>query len=188
MATHTRWRWIRGQQSSSLHAHMPLQWPASIVVNLSIAGAIGLVYTLFVLGPARLDPSNLSWLDGDPATYYIGWELFRQDARLHWPLTFTNRLGYPLGDSIAFMDPNPLLVLMLKPLSPLLPTPFQYLGIAAVLAVSLQFFFATSLFRLLLGRNVFGVLLPSVFFLSNCSTRVEEGTNGGKRVLDRLKR
>ena len=63
------------------------------------------------------------------------------------------------------MDPNPLLVLMLKPLSPLLPTPFQYLGIAAVLAVSLQFFFATRLFRLLLGRNVFGVLLPSVFFL-----------------------
>ena len=63
------------------------------------------------------------------------------------------------------MDPIPLLSLLLKPLSPLLPTPFQYLGIAAVLAVSLQFFFAARLFRLLLGRNVFGVLLPSLFFL-----------------------
>jgi hypothetical protein len=128
-----------------------------------IAGAIGFLYTLLVLGLPRLNPTNLSWLDGDPATFYIAWALFRQDPHLHWPLTFTDRLGYPLGDSIAFMDPNPLL--LLKPLSPLLPTPFQYLGVAAVLAAALQFFFAAQLFRLLLGRNVSGVLLPSVFFL-----------------------
>jgi hypothetical protein len=130
-----------------------------------IAGAVGFLYILLVLGPARLDPTNISWLGEDPATYYIGWELFRQDPHLHWPLTFTDWLGYPLGDSIAFMDPNPLLLMLLKPLSQLLPTPFQYLGIAAVLAVSLQFFFAACLFRLLLGRSMFGVLLPSLFFL-----------------------
>ena len=118
-----------------------------------------------VHGPAWVDPTNLSWLGGDAATYYIGWELFRQDPRLHWPLTFTDRLGYPVGDSIAFMDPIPLLSLLLKPLSPWLPTSFQYLGIATVLAVSLQFFFAARLFLLLLGNNVSGVLLPSLFFL-----------------------
>ena len=165
MATQTQWRWIRPYLSSPRHARMPLQWPDSVAVNLLIAGAFGLLYTLLVIGPARLDPTNLSWLWGDPATYYIGWELFRQDPRLHWPLTFTDRVGYPLGDSIAFMDPNPLLLLLLKPLSPLLPAPFQYLGIAAVLAASLQFFFAARLFLLLLGRNVLGVLLPSLFFL-----------------------
>jgi Family of unknown function (DUF6311) len=126
---------------------------------------MGFLYSLLVLGLARLDPTNLSWLGGDAATYYIGWELFRQDRRLHWPLTFTDRLGYPLGDSIAFMDPIPLLSVLLKPLSSLLPTSFQYLGIATVLALSLQFFFAARLFRLLLGRNVLVVLLPSLFFL-----------------------
>ena len=165
MATNRRWRWMPPQRSSFLHTRTPLQWPDSVVVNLLIAGTIGFLYILLVLGPTRLDPTNLSWLGGDPATYYIGWELYRQDPRLHWPLTFTDRLGYPLGDSIAFMDPNPLLLLLLKPLSPLLPRSFQYLGIAAVLAVSLQFFFAARLFRLLLGRNVFGILLPSLFFL-----------------------
>ena len=144
---------------------LSLQWPDSIALNLLIAGAIGFLYTLLVLGLPRLDPTNLSWLDGDPATFYIAWELFRQDPHLHWPLTFTDRVGYPLGDSIAFMDPNPLLLILLKPLSPLLPTPFQYLGIAAVLAAALQFFFGARLFRLLLGRNVSGVLLPSMFFL-----------------------
>jgi len=144
---------------------IPIQWPNSILVNLLIAGLIGGTYIIFMLGSAHLDPTNLSWLVGDPATYYIGWELFRQDPHLHWPLTFTDRIGYPLGDSIAFMDPNPLLLLLLKPFSSLLPTPFQYLGIAALLAVSLQFFFAARLFRSLLGGNVFGVLLPSLFFL-----------------------
>ena len=136
-----------------------------MAVNLLIAGVMGFLYILLVLGPARLDPTNLSWLEGDPATCYIGWGLLRQDPHFHWPLTFTDRLGYPLGDSVAYMNPNPLLLLLLRPFSPLLPTPFQYLGIAAVLAASLQFFFAARLFRLLLGRPVWGVLLPSVFFL-----------------------
>jgi hypothetical protein len=165
MATQTRRQWIRSQHSSSPHAWFPLQWPDSVAVNLLIAGAIGFLYILLILSPAQLNPTNLSWLKGDAATYYIGWELFRQDPRLHWPLTFTDRLGYPLGDSIAFMDPIPLLSMLLKPFSPLLPTSFQYLGIASVLAVSLQFFFAARLFQLLLGRNVFGVLLPSLLFL-----------------------
>jgi Family of unknown function (DUF6311) len=165
MLSQTRRQPIRSQPSSSGPARMPLQWPASMAINLLIAGAIGLLYSLLVLGPAQLDPTHLSWLGGDAATYYIGWELFRQDPHLRWPLTFTDRLGYPLGDSIAFMDPIPLLSLMLKPLSPLLPTSFQYLGIATVLAVSLQFFFAARLFLLLLGRHVVGVLLPSLFFL-----------------------
>jgi hypothetical protein len=165
MPRRTQRQRIHPQHGSSFHVRLPRQWPGSIAINLLIAGTIGSLYSLLVLGPARLDPTNLSWLGGDAATYYIGWELFRQDPHLHWPLTFTERLGYPLGDSIAFMDPIPLLSLLLKLLSPWLPTSFQYLGLATVLAVSLQFFFATRLFLLLLGPNVSGVLLPSLFFL-----------------------
>jgi Family of unknown function (DUF6311) len=165
MTSQTRRPWTRLQHHSSPHTRFPLQWPDSIAANLVIVGAMGFGYVLLVLGLAPLNPRNLSWLWGDLAQHYIAWELFRQDPRLHWPLTFTDRVGYPLGDSIAFMDPNPLLSILLKPLSPLLPTSFQYLGISAVLAVSLQFLIATRLFRLLLGRNLFGVLLPSLFFV-----------------------
>ncbi len=152
-------------QSPPPHSRYPLQWPDSMAANLLIAATMGFLYTLLVLGLPRLDPTNLSWLAGDPATFYIGWEFFRQDPHFHWPLTYTDRLGYPIGDSIAFMDPIPLLSILLKPFSPLLPTAFQYLGIAAVLAASLQFFFAARLFQMLLGRQMFSVLLPSLFFL-----------------------
>ena len=97
--------------------------------------------------------------------YYTGWELFRQDPHWHWPLTYTDRVGYPLGDAVALMDINPLFAVLLKPLSPLLPEPFQYLGIEVVLACALQFFFATRLFRIILGRNLLGIGLCSLFFL-----------------------
>ena len=63
------------------------------------------------------------------------------------------------------MDPNPLLVVLLKPFAPLLPEPFQYFGIEAVLAFALQFFFSMRLFRLILGQNPLAILLCSFFFL-----------------------
>ena len=63
------------------------------------------------------------------------------------------------------MGLNPLFAVLLKPFSPLLPEPFQYLGIEAVLACALQFFFSIRLFCLILGLNSLGILLCSAFFL-----------------------
>jgi hypothetical protein len=74
-------------------------------------------------------------------------------------------LGYPEGESVALLDLNPLAAVVLKPLSPLLPEPFQYFGIEVVLACALQFFFAFRIFRLILGTDVIGIALCSVFFL-----------------------
>jgi hypothetical protein len=102
---------------------------------------------------------------GDPAMYYIGWELFRQDPHWHWPLTYTDRLGYPTGEAAALTGFHPVLAVLFKLVSPLLPEPFQYLGIDVVLLCALQFFFATRLFGLILHWNRIGVFLCSLFFL-----------------------
>src|SRR5271157_3730575 len=140
-------------------------WIDSVWLGLAISVIVGLLYALVVMGPAQLNPRNVGWMIGDPAEYQVGWELFRQDPHWHWPLTYTQRAGYPLGENIAPMDPNPLLMVLLKPLSPLLPEPFQYLGIEAVLICALQFFFSVRLFRLILGQDPFGIWLCSLFFL-----------------------
>ena len=137
----------------------------SVWLGLAISFIIGLVYAFILLGPAVLNPHNISWLGLDPADHYIGWDLFRQDAHWHWPLTYTNRVGYPLGENVALMDANALLLVLFKPLSPLLPKPFQYFGLEAVLVCALQFFFSLRLFRLLLGQNPLGIILSSLFFL-----------------------
>ena len=137
----------------------------SLWLDLAIAAVAGLLYALLVMGPGPLNPRNVNWVTPDPAYHYIGWELFQQDPKLHWPLTYTDRLGYPEGESVALLDLNPLLAVVLKPLSPLLPEPCQYFGLEVVLACALQFFFAFRIFRLILGANILGIALCSAFFL-----------------------
>ena len=146
--------------------HRPARhWSNSFAFDLIVAAFFGFVYALFVMGPQPLNPRNVNWIAYDPAYHYIGWELYRQDPHLHWPITYTERLGYPKGESVSLIDLNPLMAVVLKPLSPLLPEPAQYFGIEVVLACALQFFFALRLFRLLLGAGFLGPLLCSAFFL-----------------------
>ena len=111
-------------------------WPDSALLDAALSTLVGIVYGHLLLGPA-LNSTNLTWLKGDPAQYYIGWALFAQTPGWHWPLTFTDRIGYPIGDAIANVDPNPLAVLLLRPFAFLLPAKFQYFGPWAALSIAL---------------------------------------------------
>ncbi len=141
------------------------RWYQAMWFAAVLAVVAGFSYALLVMGPTPLNPRNVNWVAYDPAYHYIGWELFRQDPHVHWPITYTDRLGYPKGESVALLDLNPLMAVVLKPLSPLLPEPSQYLGIEVVLVCTLQFFFAYRLLLLLIGPNVVGAALGSAFFL-----------------------
>src|SRR5579884_956861 len=137
----------------------------SWVSQLAISALAGLAYARWIEGPTPLNSRNVSWLFGDRATYYIGWALFRQDPHLHWPLMFTKWINYPIGDSVTFMDLNPLLAFVLKLLSPLLPSPFQYFGLEAVLVCTLQFFFGFRIFNLLTRGDSLLAALSSMLML-----------------------
>jgi len=150
--------------SHSLAGASRLPWTESIWLGLAVSLVVGFLFALLLLGPA-MNPRNTGWLMGDAADHFIAWELLRQDPQWHWPLTHTDRVGYPIGENVALMDPNPLLAILFRPFSRWLPEPFQYLGIEAVLLCTLQFFFSMRLFRLLLGPNRLGILLCSLFFL-----------------------
>jgi Family of unknown function (DUF6311) len=141
-------------------------WADSIWFDLAISFLVGLLYMLVLWGPMPLNPRHIDWLLIDSGDYYAGWALFRDDPHWHWPLTHTDYVGYPIGLNVALMDINPLLAVLLKPLSPLLGEPFQYFGIESVLVCALQFFFSVRLFRLPLGANRLGAWLCSVFFLA----------------------
>jgi len=140
-------------------------WVDSAWLQLAASVVVGLIYALLVMGQAALNPRNIDWLGEDGAQHYIGWELLRQDQHWHWPLMYTNRFGYPVGDSVALVDVNPWMALPFKVFSSRLPEPFQYFGIEAVLCYALQLFFALRLFRFLLGGNSWGVATAGLFFL-----------------------
>jgi len=142
-----------------------LRWPPSALFNILAALAAGLAYALLILTPQRLNPGNVSWLAGDPATYYIGASMLSQDPAWHWPLTFTDRIGFPIGDAVALMDPNSLLALFTKALAPLLPATFQYLGLSVVLSCALQFYFGARLMRSLIGPHLWPVLSGALLLM-----------------------
>lgn len=142
-----------------------LKWADSLTFCLIFSFLVGTLYTVTMMGTRVLNPRDIGWLTQDPIMYYVGWEGFRHDPQWHWPLTYSTYIGYPVGESTALMDFNSVLALALKPLSSVLPEPFQYFGIEILLCCSLQFFFAWRLLRLLIGSNILGILLASAFFL-----------------------
>jgi hypothetical protein len=134
-----------------------------LLVVLAIGLGLANTHALFGWGP--IDPTNIAWIFGDNATYYVGWALYRHDPHISFPLAWTDRVGYPVGTSIALLDAIPLVAILLRPLSPLLPEPFQYLGAYSALCFVLQAYFGLSLCRRLFPSDPAFVAIGSVFFL-----------------------
>lgn len=102
-------------------------------------------------------------LHGELAQHFLGWHFFRADP---WgiPLGKTPSFLFPEGTSIVYTDSIPLMAILLKVFSPVLPDVFQYQGIWLLLSYTLQGFFAS----LLLGRvtkEPLPILLGTFFFV-----------------------
>jgi len=135
------------------------------VALLVLAVTLGLINMALLCGLGPINPTNIDWIFGDTATYYFAWGMYRYDPHLHLPLGWTERVGYPAGASIAWLDAIPLVALVLRPFSPLLPEPFQYLGLYSAVCFILQAYFGLSLSRRLFPSQPVFIVLGSVFFL-----------------------
>jgi hypothetical protein len=124
---------------------------------------IGTINAVFLIGPKAIDPTNLDWLWGDPMTNYLGWAFLRDDPAWRFPPTFTTQLGYPLGISVSFTDSIPLLAVLLRPLSPILP--FQYIGVYSCLLMVLQAYFGFRLCHILCKGNIAFTTIGGLFLL-----------------------
>jgi preprotein translocase subunit SecE len=132
-------------------------------IVLAVVFGVANAWSLF--GPGPLDPRNITWLFGDTATYYSAWSQYRHDPHLHFPLAWTERAGYPIGASIAMMDAFPIVAILLRPLSPLLPNEFQYVGLYSIACFVLQAYFGLRLCQRLFPSHPAFIVFGSVFFL-----------------------
>lgn len=94
-----------------------------------LAGLIGFVWFVRWAGWQVLDPTYVSWLlTGDDWTpHFLGWAFFRNES-LGFPLGELDGLLHPLGTTLGYVDANPLVSLLLRPFSAILPRPFQFIG------------------------------------------------------------
>lgn len=117
----------------------PLQWPFISVLP-------GVAAFFFFTGGKVLRPTYTEWLmESDAATHLLGWQFFRHSEFFQWPLGANPDYGMGLSSSIVFTDAIPLLAFLFKPLSPVLPDPFQYTGLWILTCFGLQSFFACKL-------------------------------------------
>ena len=147
-------------QLDSLPGGDGLGWLGDLAISILVA----VPYGWFLLGPI-IWPGNVAWLKGDAAQHYIGWAMFRMSSGWHWPLTYTTALGYPIGESVALVDLTPIVALLMRPFSSVLPANFQYLGLYSVLCLILQFFFGVRLLRSVLPGRQWVSWLGGLFFL-----------------------
>jgi hypothetical protein len=116
---------------------------------LVVGALLGVLFFAQYEGMRTVDPRECGWmLNGkDGRWMQIGWEFFRRQPWASPPGRIT-QMDYPLGTAIANTDSIPLLGIVLKPLSALLPEPFQYFGAWQLLCAVLQGVFAALLMRL----------------------------------------
>jgi len=130
------WR-ARGTQSS----------PPS--VSLTIGAALGVAFFMQIFSLNLVIPTNLGWLmQGDWEWHFMGWHSFRSEP-WHFPPGKLSNFWFPVGTAIGYTDSIPLLALLLKPWSALLPSDFQYFGFWLLSCFVLQGVFAALLLRLL---------------------------------------
>lgn len=130
--------------------------------NLFVSFIIGFVIALLVCPYLLLNPTDVNYLRLDEGQHFFGWAFFRADS-WHWPLTVTYDLMYPVGVSIVFTDSYPLLVLLLKCVSPLLPKIFVFHGIVLVINLSLMFYASNLLLQRMTQDKLFS-FVGSFFF------------------------
>lgn len=58
-------------------------------VAVLFAVTVGLCGAFYIMGPDAINPRNIDWLVGDPATHYLGWAFFRKTPDWFFPITWT---------------------------------------------------------------------------------------------------
>ena len=90
---------------------------------------LGTIFFGYIYGFSVLNPTNINWLmQGDALQSYVGWQFFRHSPWSFPIIGFSPNYGLEVASSIVFTDSNPLLAVLFKLASPLLPSDFQYNG------------------------------------------------------------
>lgn len=141
-------------------------WQMRPAVQVYLAALLLATVLILHLYPLHfLAGHGLFFEGGDAASHVSGW-LFFKDDEWRFPLLLSTRINAPDGISIAFADSIPLLALLLKPFSALLPENFHYFGWWHAFSYLLQAICAVFLIRSLNVLHLPGALIAAAFAIT----------------------
>ncbi|OOM73838.1 DUF6311 domain-containing protein [Clostridium sp. BL-8] len=133
---------------------------------------LGAITFVSIYGIKVLNVTYDSWLmeGGDLSQHYIGWKFFRA-SQWDFPFGLISGLIYPYKVSVLYMDTIPVLSIIFKILSPILPSKFQYFGIWGIFSYMIQGGLGAIIVRkftksnlICVGSSMFFLLSPIVIF------------------------
>lgn len=130
-------------------------------------GAIGALFFLWIAGWRVVNPTQVGWImQLDWRIHFLGWHFFRREPWMWPPGRIGGYLHAPDGTAIGYTDSIPVVAFLLKPLSPVLPDPFQYLGIWLLVCFILQGVFGVLIARIWTPNRSLQWLAAAVFVLT----------------------
>lgn len=122
----------------------------------------------FIYGIQIIDPTNINWLMTayhDWGTHYLGWAFYRNDPWA-FPLGEIQSYNYPICSNVGFTDSIPLLALLFKPFTKILPEDFQYFGIWLLSCHILTGYYSYKIFHFF-NLNKIIALLGTLLIIAN---------------------
>lgn len=103
---------------------------------------------ILIYGSGPLDVTNDGWIlngyiETDIIQHYAGWLAYR-GADSFFPPTFSDLISFPKGDYTSLADSIPLMEIIFKNLSPVLPETFQFFGLFCCFSLGMQAVCASS--------------------------------------------
>ena len=134
-----------------------------IIIFIIVALFFHLCYGLQII-----NPTNINWIMSvyhDWGQHYLGWAFYRNDPWT-FPLGAIESYNYPVGTNIGFMDSIPLLGLLIKPFSSILPEDFQYLGFWLFVCSYFVAYYTKKILQLYKVSNLI-IILAVVLMIAN---------------------
>ena len=107
-----------------------------------ICGVIGVLIFILIYGISTLDVTYDDWIfngyvEKDIELHYAGWLAFR-NSQWSWPLGLIKNLQYPYGIVVSYTDSIPIVSIIMKLVSNILPQTFQFFGWYILICFVLQ--------------------------------------------------
>ena len=103
--------------------------------------ALSILIFHLIFGFHLIDFQNIYWLPDDAYNGFLGWSFYRGETFFSFPLFKIFNYGSGVGSTIIYTDSLPIMAIIFKPFSNLLPVNFQYFGLWIFVSSLLTSFF-----------------------------------------------
>lgn len=135
------------------------------LIWIIISVMIGTVFSFNLVSDLLFNIASINYISNDMVVNFVGWHYYRYDP---WvlPITHISSLVYPVGTNLIYSDSIPILSIILKLFSPLLPPVFVWHGLVAIINLSLLFYSGNLFFRVMTKDKLLGFIGGMFLLLS----------------------